>query len=353
MNNKISVIMPVYNVEDYVSTAIRSVLTQSYQNFELIIVNDGSTDNSLSIVKRFAKKSEKIKVINTPNKGLAAARNVGLKNATGKYIYFIDSDDAIVHNFLKLMINVMRNHNVNLVSFNFQRLAQITPNDINKEVKKQSVLIINNKEAITLRASDMIHMQAWSYFMETDLLKKNKISFTEERLFEDIDFSVKVIASSSNIAILKTNSPLYLYLFRTDSISSKAHMKHTPEEFHDQLFLTKKAFNVMKMVDSHLAKKWLFNQLTHIYINYKEPVARIYPEEFSDISKQVKDIFKNHDFFISLKMNIEYLRTQYGTFDSFIRIIKGIEQRRSSLISLTTNTNFMEQNDEYKDFKII
>lgn len=353
MKNLVSIIMPVYNVEQYVETSIKSVLNQTYKEYELIVINDGSTDNSLRILKQYESKYDKVRVYSTPNQGLAQARNEGLKHAKGQYVYFIDSDDAIVSNFLEIMIDTIKREKSDLICFNFQRCKFISESKLNTVFENKNSITVASKGAMILRAADMIHMQAWSYFMETDLLKKNKISFTEGRLFEDIDFSVKIIASSSNVTIVKTDIPLYLYRFRNDSISSRAHLKHTPKEFHDQLFLTKKAFNVMKMVDSRLAKKWLFNQLIHIYINYKNPVARIYPREFSDISKQVKIIFENHNFFISSKMNIEYLRTQYGPIDNLIRVIKGIEQRESSLINLTTNTNFMEQNDEYKDFKIV
>ena len=91
---KFSIIVPVYNVENYVDKCIKSILNQTYKNYEVIIINDGSTDNSLNIINKY-KNNKKIKIITQKNKGLSNARNNGMKMATGDYLLFIDSDDYI------------------------------------------------------------------------------------------------------------------------------------------------------------------------------------------------------------------------------------------------------------------
>lgn len=100
----ISIIMPLYNTEAYVAAAIESVLAQTFHDWELIVVNDGSTDGSLDILKRFADADPRIMLLDQPNKGVSAARNNGLSVARGKYIYFLDSDDEIVPDTLKMCI---------------------------------------------------------------------------------------------------------------------------------------------------------------------------------------------------------------------------------------------------------
>ena len=90
---KISVIMPVYNVERYVSKSIESIINQSFNDFELIIVNDGSTDNSKEIIEKYAKLDSRITIINKENEGVASARNLGIDRSIGKYLFFCDSDD--------------------------------------------------------------------------------------------------------------------------------------------------------------------------------------------------------------------------------------------------------------------
>ena len=96
MKPRISIIVPVYNVENYLVKCIESILNQSFKNFELILVNDGSNDNSLNICKKYIEIDNRIKLISQINKGLSAARNTGLRYAKGNYICFIDSDDFVV-----------------------------------------------------------------------------------------------------------------------------------------------------------------------------------------------------------------------------------------------------------------
>ena len=94
---KVSIIIPVYNVEDYLDEAMQSLLTQSFSDFEIIAVNDGSTDGSLSILERYASKDKRITVISQSNQGQSAARNVALRHSSGNYIYFMDSDMCGLH----------------------------------------------------------------------------------------------------------------------------------------------------------------------------------------------------------------------------------------------------------------
>ena len=92
---KISVVIPVYNVEKYLEQCLDSVIAQSFEDIEVICVNDGSTDSSLEILKRYANNDSRIKIISQKNKGAGAARNVGIENAAGEYVYFMDSDDYL------------------------------------------------------------------------------------------------------------------------------------------------------------------------------------------------------------------------------------------------------------------
>ena len=116
MNNRplVSIVVPVYNVENYVSKCIQSIFRQTFKNYELIVVNDGSTDNSLSKLQKFS--DNRLKIINQKNKGLSGARNTGIKRAIGKYITFIDSDDWISEDYLEVMVSYARKYNADIVS---------------------------------------------------------------------------------------------------------------------------------------------------------------------------------------------------------------------------------------------
>ena len=96
---RFSIIMPVYNVEKYVEKSIRSILNQTYKNFELIVVNDGTKDNSMEIIRKIQKEDSRVKVYSKKNGGVSSARNYGLKRATGVYVCFVDSDDNIYSYF--------------------------------------------------------------------------------------------------------------------------------------------------------------------------------------------------------------------------------------------------------------
>lgn len=106
-NNKISVIIPVYNVEKYISRCLNSILNNSYQNLEVICINDGSTDNSLKLLQEYAKKDDRIVLLDQDNGGISVARNAGLDKATGTYISFVDSDDWIHKDFFKIMMDAI------------------------------------------------------------------------------------------------------------------------------------------------------------------------------------------------------------------------------------------------------
>lgn len=120
MEEKISVIIPVYNVEAYLSKCVDSVLNQSYQNFEVILVDDGSKDQSGGICDAYAKKDARVKVIHKQNEGLSSARNKGLDHATGNYYYFLDSDDYIAEDTLELLLGAIRRTGSDLALCNIQ-----------------------------------------------------------------------------------------------------------------------------------------------------------------------------------------------------------------------------------------
>ena len=114
MEEKISVIVPVYNVEKYLEECLLSIINQSYKNLEIICVNDGSTDNCAKILEEFAIKDPRIVVLTQKNQGLSAARNIGIRASTGAYISFIDSDDYISEDFYLELYSILKDHNADI-----------------------------------------------------------------------------------------------------------------------------------------------------------------------------------------------------------------------------------------------
>jgi glycosyltransferase involved in cell wall biosynthesis len=112
----ITIIVPIYNTEKYLDRCITSIIDQSFRDLEILLVNDGSTDNSLNILYKYANKDERIKIINQKNKGLSAARNVGIRSAAGEYILHVDSDDYINFDMCEVMYNEARKYNADIVT---------------------------------------------------------------------------------------------------------------------------------------------------------------------------------------------------------------------------------------------
>src|SRR5690625_1653273 len=118
MNNTlISVIIPVYNVENYLVECMKSVVNQTYENIEIIAIDDGSTDNSLKILEDFALRNDNLTIVSQENSGQSVARNKGIKKAQGKYIYFLDSDDYILPQTFEQLINTLEENKLDLIRF--------------------------------------------------------------------------------------------------------------------------------------------------------------------------------------------------------------------------------------------
>ncbi|MCH5172292.1 MAG: glycosyltransferase family 2 protein [Erysipelotrichales bacterium] len=218
----ISVIIPVYNVAPYLNTCLDSVINQTYKNLEIIIVDDGSTDESGSICEDYAKIDSCIKVIHKKNAGLSSARNVGLEHAKGEWIFFIDSDDWFDTNTLSNLYEfairnqcdiVQCNHYYAYDTYHLYRLA-------NKKEKKFNIL--DRKEAMhQLIINDRIKNFAWGKLYKTDLIRD--IKFPEGKFFEDSFWQQLVFHRASKIGIIDT--PYYFYRQRKDSISGQSSPK--------------------------------------------------------------------------------------------------------------------------------
>ncbi len=218
MKKKVSVIVPIYNVEKYLEGAIESIVNQTFKDIEIILVNDGSTDNSQEIIKKYAKKDKRIIVINKDNGGLGSARNKGLEKASGDFIAFIDSDDWIQTDMIEKMYNKAMEEQLDVVICSYKsiytnsnEIFEIPSNIINDTIEGKNSRIFNI-------------FSACCKLYKKEFLIKNKFQFVEEkRWYEDLPFSVKVLSTTSKIGII--NEPLYNYLIRENSIMNNSNIK--------------------------------------------------------------------------------------------------------------------------------
>lgn len=212
---KYSIIVPVFNVERYLEKCLDSLVNQDYDNYEIIIVNDGSTDNSQKIIEKYQKKNYKIiKSFNKTNGGLSDARNYGLKYVTGDYILFCDSDDYLDNKLLSSIDNCVKNKNYDVVKFLFN-IVDESNNIIKKEVSNING-VVNFKQILTLEYAN----SACCYAFRSDFWKEYDFKFEKNKIHEDFGLIPLVLLLSNSIYVL--NKPSYNYLMRNQSITNGA-----------------------------------------------------------------------------------------------------------------------------------
>lgn len=213
---KISLIIPVYNSELYLKEALDSVLNQTFKDFEVIAINDGSTDSSLEILKEYEGKFKDFTIINQENKGLGKTRNIGIKTAKCEYISFLDSDDFITCDYLEKLYNLIKNNDADISCCNFKIYSK---NRLNFDMPLASKSCICTKEkALKKLILDVsIHHFSWGKLYKRSIFEDNNIEFYN-MYFEDVATCPKVFFFANKIVI--TNEALYYYRRHRASIIS-------------------------------------------------------------------------------------------------------------------------------------
>ena len=217
---EISIIVPVYNVEEYLSNCIESILNQTFKNFELILVNDGSTDKSLDICKYYKNIDNRIYIINKKNGGLSSARNAGLEIARGKYIGFVDSDDYIHPQMYELLYNEIIKNKADISLCEFKKVSDFNKEELlDKDSLNQKVETLNNKEALFKlgESGSVIYVIVCNKLYKKSLFKN--IKFKEGIIHEDEYIIHRLLYHAKKLVYI--NEKLYFYLQREGSIMNK------------------------------------------------------------------------------------------------------------------------------------
>ena len=213
-NKKVSIIVPVYNVEQYVEKCILSILNQSYRNIEVIIVDDGSTDDSYNVCTNLQKESpNKIKLFKKENGGLSSARNFGLSQAKGEYISFVDSDDIISQDFIEKLVSLIEETGS---SISCCQVAKFSNEEKPKFTHTVEHSEYNTKKAIELLVTNKMPSHACNKLYVASLFQN--IEFPIDRNYEDIFIMYKIFKNAKRVA-LYNNAKLYGYLQRKGSIT--------------------------------------------------------------------------------------------------------------------------------------
>ena len=224
---KFSIIIPVYNVEKYLVECLESIVNQSFKDFEVICVNDGSTDNSLEILQKYAENDERFKVLNQENQGQGVARNNALNIANGEYILFVDPDDFIELNMLEVFNERLDIQNVDVAFFDYQIFGENTKTKIVRfmdEMKK--IFNLNINDNLVFNWQELVKdnfrytaMMVWNKVYSNKFLKENHIQFAPNKHAEDHIFSISATLLANKISYIKKT--LYYYRKRSDSSVNK------------------------------------------------------------------------------------------------------------------------------------
>lgn len=281
---KVSIIIPVYNVEKYLRKCLDSIVNQTIKDIEIICINDGSTDNSLDILKEYQRNDKRIHIINQENAGVAIARNKGLDIASGKYIMFIDSDDYVDSKYVETPLKHIEKTNSDIVQFAVYCVINDTP------VPRWDTFLINClSQTNVYKLSDLINFQHFIYdkIYKRDFIEKNKIRFIPKlKTAEDGIFNLMCLYNTPKYIIIKD----ILYFYRVDrkhSATSKAlkgircdlqaYTTFISTQNFKQATEPYKKFTLIKMIGgilyfenktTSLAEKIKFSLLLNKYLNF-------------------------------------------------------------------------------------
>ena len=318
---ELSIIMPVFNTEKYLTQCIESILNQQYKNFELICVDDASTDNSEKIIKNYKKKDKRIKLItNKSNQGQSTCRNIGLSAAKGEYIGFIDSDDYIDINMFEKMLKNIKEQKTDIVMCKVQKFNEKT-----KKVEKDSYLDLKCfKDKIffqkpfnhtdTVNFWNGINVAVWNKIFKKDFLTQNNIKFEDNYIFEDLPFFFETYTKAKSISAIDE----YCYFYRTN---------------RDDATMTK---NTVKLLD----------RIDMVYKSYLILEKQPY---FKEIKTEIVDFLIHDLFFNYLQIDSKYQKEYFFRMQKVYRAIDISDIDTTEI--LTAYFAYFEKirNNDYKD----
>ena len=290
MKPLLSVIVPVYNVEKYLKRCLESILVQSWNDYEIILVDDGSTDSSAQICDLYAEKYEMIRVIHKENKGLSDTRNRGIEEASGEYVYFPDSDDWLEPNTFSELSDVIEELTYDIISFNREFVTSeedkliSAKSRIQKLSGKQALLEMLKQSDVTGFANDKIYRKK--------LFLDNDIEFPVGKYYEDLGTNYKLFLKATKVYV--TNQKYYHYLIKNpDSITQSWNEQKLQDMFgfYREIYYSPLIREKFEELEIEILQAFYINGLIHILSSlYKSNISA----QYSDIEKDIKqEIVKN------------------------------------------------------------
>lgn len=334
MDIKLSVIVPVYNVSNYLEECLDSIITQQVDGIEIIVVDDGSTDNSLEIARRYEEQNIEVKVIAQKNGGLGNARNTGMSAAKGEYLTFVDSDDIIPSNSYNVMLKKIEESQSdfvigNVIRFNStKRYASV----LHKRIFKEELTGVNIKTNPEL----IYDTTAWNKIFRKTFWEKHHFTFPERMLYEDIPVTIPAHTLAEKVDVI--TKVTYKWRSRDAGDSSITQQRENIDNFRDRVKAIEMVRDFFKenktdatIVDSFDLKN--FSMDFPIYMKYMNDVSEEYRKLFFDyISKYMDEISKKVFLELTVLQRLKYKLILEKKYDEFFALLKNDKNKKNILL---------------------
>lgn len=297
IKEKVSIVVPIYNVEKYINRCINSIVNQTYTNLQIILVDDGSLDNCGKIADEYAKKDSRIDVIHKKNGGLSDARNFGVKKITGDFTLFVDSDDWLDKNMVETMVSTINEFNADVVqvAFYYTYKDHLLYDDRFYKEDSEPVIYNNNELMKELVINNKVKNFAWGKLYKSSLIKD--IPFKKGVLFEDVFWAHNVMKNVNKYVII--HKPLCYYLQREDSIVSNYSIKNLDilkglkerHKFIESNYkgLTDKSLNLILRTSILHYNLLVMNSSKDKKGIYRKEIRKYILENYKDLKKSIND----------------------------------------------------------------
>ncbi|GKS82319.1 family 2 glycosyl transferase [Ligilactobacillus pabuli] len=310
---RLSIIIPVYNVKEYLSTCLESIISQDLSNVEVLLINDGSTDNSDQICLEYCKRDKHFLFFNKQNGGLSDARNYGISKARGTYLQFVDSDDVLLKHAIRIIKRIVGQSKTDVLKINFKRFQE-DKNELLVNDNSMNIQVVKSEELVEDIFYNRTQSYTWSYIVKKSIFIDNDIFFPIGRNYEDMATTCKLLIKAKN-AVLVDNQ-MYGYRNRENSISNSSNAKNALDIVNNLSSVE----NFFELLPINIYDSGYINfELYYLLLAFQESGYKSFR-----IKRKIIDEYNNHSKKVSIRYRVAYYSVRLGLYKTIQKFRKKI-----------------------------